>query len=105
MRTAIVLLLATVIVCTPLLAFAQIVPPKPGVEIPQAYFDRVAQDKTAFQFQKAWIQKAQRAKELRELSNDLHIRGRASIGSLAIARFEKAAHTAAELHQTDDVVR
>jgi M6 family metalloprotease-like protein len=54
-------------VCAPLLTFAQIVPPKPGVELPQAYFDRVAQDKTVFQFQKAWIQKAQRAKEAREV--------------------------------------
>ncbi|MBP2681007.1 MAG: hypothetical protein H6Q78_870, partial [Candidatus Krumholzibacteriota bacterium] len=45
--------------------FAQPVPPAPGVELPQAYFDRVAVDKTAFQFQKAWIQKAERAREAR----------------------------------------
>jgi M6 family metalloprotease-like protein len=52
-------------VLIPLGAFAQPVPPSPGVEFPQAYFDRIAQDKTAFQFQRAWIQKAQRAKETR----------------------------------------
>jgi len=45
---------------------AQPVPPKPGVEMPQAYYDRVAQDPTAFQFQKAWIQKAERARQARE---------------------------------------
>ena len=50
----------------PARAFSQPVPPAPGVEFPQAYFDRIAQDKTAFQFQRAWIQKAQRAKETRE---------------------------------------
>jgi M6 family metalloprotease-like protein len=46
-------------------AFSQPVPPAPGVELPQAYFDRIAADKAAFQFQKAWIQKAERAKEAR----------------------------------------
>jgi M6 family metalloprotease-like protein len=45
--------------------FAQPVPPAPGVEMPQAYFDRIAADKTAFQFQRAWIQKAERAREAR----------------------------------------
>ncbi|UCH85679.1 MAG: M6 family metalloprotease domain-containing protein, partial [Candidatus Latescibacterota bacterium] len=66
MRPAPALLLLTVFLFTPLVAFGQIVPPKPGVDMPQAYFDRLAQDKSAFQFQKAWIQKARRAKELRE---------------------------------------
>ncbi|UCG52203.1 MAG: M6 family metalloprotease domain-containing protein, partial [Candidatus Latescibacterota bacterium] len=66
MRSATTLFLATVLVCVPLAVIAQIVPPRPGVEMPQAYYDRVAQDKTAFQFQNAWIQKAQRAKEARE---------------------------------------
>jgi M6 family metalloprotease-like protein len=33
--------------------------------MPQAWFDRVAEDKTAFQFQKAWIQKAERIKKQR----------------------------------------
>jgi M6 family metalloprotease-like protein len=46
-------------------ALAQPVPPAPGVELPQAYFDRVAEDRTAFQFQKAWIEKARKAKEAR----------------------------------------
>jgi M6 family metalloprotease-like protein len=50
----------------PLSALAQIVPPRPGVEMPQAYYDRVAQNPNAFQFRKAWIQKAKRAKEARE---------------------------------------
>ncbi|UCG52065.1 MAG: M6 family metalloprotease domain-containing protein [Candidatus Latescibacterota bacterium] len=65
MKKALVLL-AAIFVFVPSTVFAQIVPPRPGVEMPQAYFDRVAQDKTAFQFQNAWIQKAQRAKEARE---------------------------------------
>ena len=47
-------------------ALAQLVPPAPGVELPQAYFDRIAEDKTAFQFQKAWIGKAKRAKKARK---------------------------------------
>ncbi len=47
-------------------AAAQVVPPAPGVDLPQAYFDRVAADPTAFQFQKAWIEKAGRAREARE---------------------------------------
>ncbi|MEJ2722163.1 MAG: M6 family metalloprotease domain-containing protein, partial [bacterium] len=66
MKSAVSLLLAAAFVFAPFAAPAQIVPPKPGVDLPQAYFDRIAQDKTAFQFQKAWIQKAQRAKEARE---------------------------------------
>ena len=45
---------------------AQIVPPAPGVDMPQAYFDRIASDKTAFQFKNAWIQKAARIKQNRE---------------------------------------
>lgn len=47
-------------------AHAQIVPPKPGVDMPQAYFDRVSQDKTAFQFRGAWIEKTRRIKENRQ---------------------------------------
>jgi M6 family metalloprotease-like protein len=47
-------------------SLAQVVPPAPGVTLPQAYFDRIAKDPTAFQFQKAWIEKARRAREARE---------------------------------------
>ncbi|MDH3216795.1 MAG: M6 family metalloprotease domain-containing protein [Candidatus Krumholzibacteria bacterium] len=46
--------------------YAQIVPPKPGVDMPRAYFERIANDKTAFRFQHAWIQKAERAKKARQ---------------------------------------
>ncbi|MDH3216717.1 MAG: M6 family metalloprotease domain-containing protein [Candidatus Krumholzibacteria bacterium] len=46
--------------------YAQITPPKPGVDLPQAYFDRVSSDKTAFQFKNAWIQKTRRVKETRQ---------------------------------------
>lgn len=45
---------------------AQIVPPKPGTPLPQAYLERKAQDPKAFQFQKAWIAKSARAKAARQ---------------------------------------
>lgn len=48
-------------------AVAQPVAPKPGVELPQAYFDRTAEDPHAFQFEKAWIEKTRRAKAAREV--------------------------------------
>jgi M6 family metalloprotease-like protein len=47
------------------IGYAQVVPPKPGVDLPQAYFDRVSSDKTAFQFQNAWIRKTQQIKQNR----------------------------------------
>ncbi|MDH3215894.1 MAG: M6 family metalloprotease domain-containing protein [Candidatus Krumholzibacteria bacterium] len=53
-------------VLVPAVAHSQIVPPKPGVDMPQAYYDQVAKDKKAFQFDRAWIGKAQRAKLARE---------------------------------------
>jgi M6 family metalloprotease-like protein len=56
----------------PLRAYSQPVPPAPGVELPQAYFDRVAVDRTAFQFQRAWIQKAERARAARREYLDTH---------------------------------
>ena len=59
-------LLTLAVLCVPFAAHTQPVSPAPGVEMPQAYFDRIASDPTAFQFQKAWIQKAQRAREARE---------------------------------------
>jgi M6 family metalloprotease-like protein len=50
----------------PRVVLPQPVPPAPGVDPPQAYFDRVAGDPMAFQFQKAWIEKTRRAKDARE---------------------------------------
>jgi M6 family metalloprotease-like protein len=66
MKLTILSFIAAAIVLLALAAFAQVVPPAPGVDLPQSYFDRIAQDPTAFQFQKAWIEKARKAKELRE---------------------------------------
>ena len=39
-------------------ARAQIHPPKEGVSMPQAYYDRIKVDRTAFQFKHAWISEA-----------------------------------------------
>ncbi|MEE9271087.1 MAG: M6 family metalloprotease domain-containing protein [Candidatus Krumholzibacteria bacterium] len=64
-RTATTLLMVTLLLVS-MSAFAQIAPPAPGVEMPQSYYDAVADDPTAFQFKNAWIQKAQRAREARE---------------------------------------
>ncbi len=50
----------------PLTASAQIYPPKPGVDMPQAYFERVKKDPSAFQFRHAWIEKAARLRDKRE---------------------------------------
>jgi M6 family metalloprotease-like protein len=61
---AVILTLAILLI--PLSAFAQIYPPKPGVPMPQAYFDRMAEDRTAFQFERAWIQKVEQIKKNRE---------------------------------------
>jgi len=62
---ALVLVGAAVVLASPF-ALAQIVPPAPGVDLPQAYFDRIAENPKAFQFEKAWIEKARKAKETRE---------------------------------------
>jgi M6 family metalloprotease-like protein len=66
MKATVLWLVAAAVVAVPFAVLAQIVPPAPGVEIPQAYYDRIANDPKAFQFQKAWIQKAERAKQARE---------------------------------------
>ncbi|MDH3216794.1 MAG: M6 family metalloprotease domain-containing protein, partial [Candidatus Krumholzibacteria bacterium] len=50
----------------PVAASSQIVPPAPGVDMPQAYYDRIEQNPRAFQFEKAWIQKSERAKQARK---------------------------------------
>ncbi|NNF05505.1 MAG: hypothetical protein HKN21_01970, partial [Candidatus Eisenbacteria bacterium] len=44
-------------------ATAQIAPPKPGVELPQSYLQKMAEDKTAFQFRRAWKGEAMRVRE------------------------------------------
>jgi M6 family metalloprotease-like protein len=59
-------LLVTTLGLLPTVAFSQIVPPKPGVEMPQVYFDAVKKDKKAFRLEKAWIGKAKRAKKARK---------------------------------------
>jgi len=61
-----VILLFAVLAVFPLSAWAQIVPPGPGVELPQAYLDRIKEDRTAFQFQRAWLEKARLIKANRE---------------------------------------
>lgn len=66
MRLASALQLTLSLVLVPLTASAQIVPPKPGVEMPQAYYDRISHDPKAFQFRNAWIQNAARARKARD---------------------------------------
>jgi M6 family metalloprotease-like protein len=66
MKRAAVSILAIASIVIPLAGVAQIYPPRPGVEMPQAYFDRIQEDRSAFQFQRAWIQKAERVKRNRE---------------------------------------
>jgi M6 family metalloprotease-like protein len=65
MKSTASLIVIAVVFLLPVLASAQPVAPAPGIEMPQGYFDRIAEDKSAFQFQKAWIQKAERAKQRR----------------------------------------
>jgi M6 family metalloprotease-like protein len=43
-----------------------IYPPKEGVDVPQAYFDRIAEDPTAFEMQRAYIKVVERIKRNRE---------------------------------------
>ncbi len=50
----------------PAVGNAQIAPPKPGVELPEAYFKVIKEDRTAFQMQHAWLGKAKNAKVARE---------------------------------------
>ena len=58
------LLALTLAVC--ITTAGSVVPPKNGGQLPQWYFDIKRADKTAFQFQYAWIHKARRIKEKRE---------------------------------------
>jgi M6 family metalloprotease-like protein len=66
MKRTLLWLAAAAVLAAPLAVPAQIVPPAPGVELPQSYFDQIGRDPKAFQFQKAWIEKAKRAKDARE---------------------------------------
>ena len=94
--TAVLLLLVAVML--PTTTYSQPVPPAPGVEMPQAYFDRIAEDKTAFQFQKAWIQKAERAKEARQrMFADARARG------MDFASFPESVREAAMVAGTTEV--
>jgi M6 family metalloprotease-like protein len=84
MKTSVLVLLlvaAAAVFASPTV-FAQIVPPAPGVELPQAYFDRIAENPKAFQFEKAWIEKARRAKEKREAFLSAPDTGEMSFASL-----------------------
>lgn len=47
-------------------AGAQIVPPAPGVQMPDAYLERTGKDKNAFRFRHAWIHKAEEIRRARE---------------------------------------
>jgi M6 family metalloprotease-like protein len=66
MRCLLTVVMLAAILVTPTLIDAQIYPPKPGVELPEAYFERVKQDRNAFRFEKAWIEKARQIRENRE---------------------------------------
>lgn len=62
-----VLMLAVAATCIPGFGRAQIYPPAPGVDLPRAYYDRVAEDRTVFQFRRAWLAETDRAAERRRL--------------------------------------
>ncbi len=55
-------------------ARAQITPPAPGVDLPEGYRERIAQDRTAFQFKRAWIAETRRVQHNRRL-RDLGLLG------------------------------
>jgi M6 family metalloprotease-like protein len=80
-RSVFALVAAAAVLASPL-AFGQIVPPAPGVDLPQAYFDRIAENPKAFQFEKAWIEKARRARETREAFLSAPDTGEMSFASL-----------------------
>lgn len=58
-------LFSITLLCFASIGYAQIVSPKPGGELPQAYFDRISSDQDAFQFQNAWIRKTQQIRQNR----------------------------------------
>lgn len=63
MRTYTILVMVLVLIAGSVYAT---VAPKNGASLPQAYFDRIAADRTAFTTQRAWVQKTQRIKQQRE---------------------------------------
>ena len=54
-----------VLLSIPSVIVSQIHPPAPGVELPQAYYDRVRDDRNAFQFRHAWLEKTERIRQNR----------------------------------------
>ncbi len=66
MKSTVLWFVAVAVLLVSAATLAQVVPPAPGVDLPQAYFDRIKSDPSAFRFQKAWIEKARRAREARE---------------------------------------
>src|SRR5512139_960893 len=79
--SALLLVAAVALVAAPA-ALAQIVPPAPGVDLPQSYFDRIAENPKAFKFERAWIEKARRAKQAREAFLSAPDTGEMSFASL-----------------------
>lgn len=66
-RTAILLLLAAGTAGMAIPAAAQVHPPKQGVSLPEAYLERLREDRTAFQFQRAWQGETRRVQNNRRL--------------------------------------
>ena len=66
MKRAAAAILAIAFVMIPTFSVAQVYPPKPGVEIPKHMIEMMQNDRNAFRFQNAWIQKVERIKQNRE---------------------------------------
>jgi M6 family metalloprotease-like protein len=66
MRRSLTVFLIIAFAFIPVNGAAQIYPPKPGVELPTSHLEQLKRDRTAFQFERAWIQKAERIKRNRE---------------------------------------
>jgi M6 family metalloprotease-like protein len=66
MKRGLAAILIVAFIVVPLSGFAQVYPPKPGVEIPKHVIELMKQDRKAFQFERAWIQKVERIKKNRE---------------------------------------
>ena len=116
MRRLLARTLLTVILLLPMSAAFAIAPPAPGVAIPQAYLDRLEQDRNAFRFQNAWIQKVEDIR--RNRARYIHERGffhrdlvsaaekpqLAVMGTLAVPVFMvKFANTGADPYATSNL--
>ncbi len=66
MKRAVAAILAVACVVIPMLSVAQVYPPKPGVDIPKHIVEMMQNDRDAFRFQNAWIQKVERIRQNRE---------------------------------------